>query len=70
MHVLSGDNDLDKIVDMIIVKSINVYCFHVTLKLGMYTTTSEENIIFHHGMEEKSNRKVSISSGVIIILGP
>ena len=52
-----------------IANGINVYCLQETWKLGTYNTTIQEHIICNHGVEEKSNRKGRICSGVAIILG-
>ena len=66
---LSGTDKLEKIVGMMIAKGRNWCCLQETQKLRTYTTTIRENIIFHHGVEEKRNRKGRISIGITIILG-
>ena len=65
VQVLSGDDKLDIIVDMMIAKGINGYCLQESWKLGTYTTTIQEHTIFHRGMEEKSNRKGSTGRALL-----
>ena len=47
------DNKIEKIVEMMIARSIQGYCIQETWQLGLYSTTIRYHTIFHHGMESR-----------------
>ena len=48
---ISDEENMDKIVDTMVAKGINIYCIQETWKLGKYTTTIQEQIICHNGIK-------------------
>ena len=65
-----NDNKMGKNVSLVIDRNINAYCLQRKWQICDYMLTIWGYTVFHHGMNEKPQRKGQTSAGVMIILSP
>ena len=70
MWGLTGGDNLEKTIELMITRGIHGYCLQETWLLRAFSRNIRGHLLLHHGMATKLCHRGRASSGVSIILGP